>query len=1023
MKKSRILKVATLLLPLMLFSFWSFAQSISVQGVTKDESGSPIPGVTVVLKGTTQGTISDIDGAYTLKDVNSNGVLVFSFVGMKTQEQPINGQTVVNVVMLSDVEDLSEVVVVGYGVQRKEAVTGSVASMRGDDMRAIAASNVTQALQGRISGVEMTQSSSKPGSEMQIRIRGTRSLTASNDPLVVLDGIPFAGSIGDINPSDIKSVDILKDASATAIYGSRGANGVILITTNKGTKGQVAQVSYNGYAGLKTVFAQFPMMNSAELLKLREASKRIPAPGSDEDASVDTNWQDLMYDNAMVTSHDVAVNGGTDKSAYNMGAGYYKDESVLPGQNFERFTLRTSIDQEIGQYFRFGVTSNANYSVTNGSNLGIYGNLSASPMINPYNADGTLKEIVKMPSDDNYVLTRERIEGLGDKWVDQTKAFGSYNNLYGEVKIPGVEGLKYRANIGLNFRMANSGSYTGMGVFSATPSAVSSASISNRLTTNWVIENLVTYDRAFGKHLINAVALYSAEETRMNRSHVSALNIPSDHFQYYNLGRALDEITVNPNNQYYEVSALMSYMGRVMYSYDDRYMLTVAFRSDGSSRLAPGYKWHSYPAVSAGWNIRKENFMADVDFIDQLKVRAGYGQTSNQSVDPYKTLGLLGSRPYNFGDEFATGFYVSELPNEKLGWEYSETVNAGLDFGFLKSRLTGSFEYYVTNTRDLLMRVNLPGTAGVGSYLANVGKTQNKGWELSLNGVILDNKDGWTWEAGVNLYANRNELVELASGQTEDKANWWFVGHPIDVIFDYENVGLWNESDPDYKYLQTLEPGGTVGMIKVKYVGEYNEDGSPKRKIGEDDRQILSLEPKLQGGFNTRVAYKGFDLNVVGAFRSGGMLISTLHSSSGYLNMMSGRRNNVKVDYWTPENTDAKYPNPAGPISNDNPKYGSTMGYFNGSYLKVRALTLGYNFDSKGLLKDTGIDKLRLYATVQNPFVMFSPFHSETGMDPETNSYGDQNAAVTTTYQKRLLTIGTNTPTTRNYLFGINLTF
>jgi TonB-dependent starch-binding outer membrane protein SusC len=306
----------------------------------------------------------------------------------------------------------------------------------------------------------------------------------------------------------------------------------------------------------------------------------------------------------------------------------------------------------------------------------------------------------------------------------------------------------------------------------------------------------------------------------------------------------------------------------------------------------------------------------------------------------------------------------------------------------------------------------------VGSYTANIGQTQNKGWELSVNGNIFNDKGGWSWDVGFNLYANRNKLVALASGQTRDEGNAWFVGHNINAIFDYEKVGLWQAGDP---YLNVLEPGGNVGMIKVKYTGDFDATGKPTRPIGAADRQIMDVDPKLSGGFNTRVAYKGFDLNVVGLFKDGGILLSTLYGSSGYLNLLSGRRNNVKVDYWTPENTGAKYPKPGGIASGDNPKYGSTLGYFDASFLKIRTISLGYDFN-RSLLKDSRL-KLRMYLTVQNPFVMFSPYHRESGMDPETNSYGDENAAVASVYPRRILTIGTNTPSTRNYVAGLNLTF
>jgi len=1006
----------------------SLTQQRVITGLVTENDGNPLPGVTVMEKGTTNGTLTESNGEYRIRVTTANPVLVFSFVGYTSQEVAVGTRSVVNQTLeVSDI-GLDEIVVIGYGTVKKSDLTGSVASIRGDVMRDVPSSNISQALQGRISGVDMSQTSTKPGATMQIRVRGTRSLNASNDPLVVIDGIPFAGSIGDINPSFIKSIDILKDASATAIYGSRGANGVILITTNQGYAGQKAQVSYNSYVGLKNVFAPFPMMEGPEFVALREARGQYTI-GVDEVENLNTNWQDLFYKTGMVTSHDIGVTGGTERGNYNFGVGYYKDEAVIPGQNYSRFSIRGTLDQQVGKLFRVGFITNNNYSINRGSNMGMYGVLSMSPIANPYNEDGTWKRTIQMPLDNQWTYSREIIENLGDKWIDLSKVYGSYNTLFGEVKIPGIEGLKYRLNLGGNFRMTNGGSYTGEGVFSTTETTESTATIVNSLTTNWTVENLLIYDRTFaGKHQVNAVAMYSAEETMYNKSTISAKDIPADAFQFYNLGRAAGEITINPGlnsqnipYQDYQVSGLMSYMGRVMYSYDNRYMLTATFRADASSRLAPGHKWHSYPAVSAGWNIKQEPFMSNVTILDILKLRVGYGQTSNQSINPYQTLGLLNTRPYNFGTEYSTGYYVSQLPNENLGWEFSVTYNIGLDFSMLKNRLSGTIEYYVTNTKDILLSVGLPATSGVSSYMANIGETQNKGVEFSLDGVIVDSPSGLRWEAGLNLYANRNKLVALASGREKDEDNWWFVGHPIDVIYDYEYLGLWQEGD---LYRDILEPGGNVGMIKVKYAGDYNEDGTPTRAIGLADRQVLSLEPKFQGGFNTRLSYKGFDLSAVAAFKSGGILISTLYSSSGYLNLMTGRRGNVKVDYWTPQNTDAKYPDPAGVLSGDNPKYGSTLGYFDGSYLKMRTITLGYDLGQNNWIKNAGISRLRLYATVQNPFVMFSPYHKESGMDPETNSYGNENAAVALSSNlRRLLTIGTNTPSTRNYMIGIDLTF
>lgn len=1017
---------------IMLATCWSslvIAQGV-IKGKVTDETGSGMPGVNIVIKGTTNGTTSDTNGDYSISVNESDAVLVFSFIGYETQEVALAGRTTVDVSLTLNIESLSEIVVIGYGERRQEAITGSVVSIKGDMMRDIPAANITSSLQGRLAGVDMSQSSSKPGAAMQIRIRGTRSLNAENDPLIVLDGIPFFGQITDINPNDIERIDVLKDAASTAIYGSRGANGVILVTSKKGTKGQKAQLSYNTFFGLKKVFAKYPMMNGAEFAKLREEAGVYTTPGADEVEGMNTDWQDMFYGTAKTMSHDINLMGGTANDGnYNFGLGYYKDEAVIPGQDYQRYSLRGSLDQKIGKYIRAGFTTNTNYAVSNGNNLSMYDVLSASPLIDPYNADGTIKRVVAMPLDNQWTRTRKTINALGDSWIDQTRSLGTYNSLYSEIQVPGVEGLSYRINLGLNYRQSYSGQYTGEGVFNVAANSKSSASIANTLQTSWTVENLVTYDRTFAsKHNVNVVALYSAQEDFFSRQSASATDIPKEAFQFYNLGRSNDPINVDPNTQQYYKSGLVSAMGRVMYSYDDKYMLTGSYRYDGSSRLAPGHKWISYPSISAGWNIDRESFMQDISVINRLKLRVGYGITSNQSIGSYSTLGLLLARPYNFGSTYSTGLLVTELPNEKLGWEFSATTNYALDFAILNNRLTGTIEYYHTKTEDLLFRKAQAQTSGVDNIMTNIGSSENKGFELSLNGVIIDNPDGVTWEAGFNLYANRNELTKLASGVSRDENNWWFVGHPIDVIYDYQYEGIWQEED---QYRAILEPGaatgvgGTLGMIKVKYTGDFNPDGTPTRAIGPADRQIMSMQPDFMGGFNTRVAYKGFDLSVIGIFKRGGLLIATPYGANGYLNILTGRRGNIDVDYWTPENTDARYPRP-GAIGGDQPKYLNSLSYFDASFLKVRTITLGYNFDQSAWFDVKGISRLRVYATVQNPFVLFSPYHKESGMDPETNSFANENSAVTigaNDQRKRLLTTGTNTPSTRNVIFGLNLTF
>ena len=1000
-------------------------QTKKVTGRVSDSMGTLI-GATIMEKGTTNGVVTDYDGNFSI-NVQPGATLVVSYVGYVSQEIKVGNQSNLNIMLEDEGRNLNEVVVIGYGTQRREAVTGSVANVNGEKLNQIAATNAAQALQGRVAGVLMTQTGSKPGDEMQIRIRGQRSLSASNDPLIVLDGIPFMGQLSDINPTDIKSMDILKDASATAIYGSRGANGVIIITTAKGNQGVPAKVSYNGYVSFKTVFHKYPMMDGPTFSKFREYAG-LYKNSLDESDNTNTDWQDLYYQTGVSHNHDVSVAGGTNGGSYSFGAGYYHDESVVPTEGYDRISVRGNFDQTVGKWFRFGLSTNNSYRKTQGVN-DMYGVLSKSPLASPYDENGELRRYVSLPADDQSVVTKETVERDKDVWLNENKGIGSYNTLFGEVKCPWIEGLSYRINIGLNYRSSKGGSFTGTGVNNKDPKAVNGGSISENQTYNWAVENLITYDHTFAeKHNLNVVGMYSAEQTTYESTGANAQDIPADYFQYFALDKATGQANLTGYN--YWQSGLISWMGRVMYSYDNKYMLSVALRSDASSRLAKGHQWHTYPAVSAGWNIAREDFMRDLTWIDNLKLRVGYGETSNQSINPYSTLGGLAVRNYNFGDTYKAGYYVNALPNPELGWEYSKTWNFGLDFSLFNGRLSGSLEYYSQKTNDILLDVSLPSTSGVSSYTGNIGNTENKGFELTLNGVIIDNKNGWNWEAGINLYQNRNKLTKLTGAVDEngkpvpDEANRWFPGHPIDVIYDYKYIGLWQAGEEDL--MNVLEPGGNIGMIKVAHDKALDENGKPTRQIGAEDREIMSMEPDLIGGFNTTVAYKNLDLTVIGAFQIGGKLISAIHSANGYLNMLTGRRGQLDVDYWTENNTGAKYPKPGGIQSGDNPKYGSTLGYFDAGYLKVRAITLGYNFTDLKAIKDLGISRLRLYATVQNPFVLFSPFNNESGLDPETNSFANQNTAVGIdgyTGKHKMPIVGYNTPATRNFLFGINVTF
>ncbi|KAA6346514.1 TonB-dependent receptor SusC, partial [termite gut metagenome] len=641
-----------LLLVFLLFPFCvSLAQTITVKGIVQDSAGEAIIGASVTETGTTNGIITDFNGNFTLP-VSSQSKLSISFVGYQTQEVNVAGRTQLNITLMEDTKLLDEVVVVGYGTMKKLDVSGSIVSTDAKVIGEIPSTNVAAALQGRLPGIDMSQTSTRPGATMQIRIRGERSLNASNDPLIVVDGIPFGGSINDIAPNDIKNIDILKDASATAIYGSRGANGVVLISTFRGEANVGPKVSYNGYYGIKSVAKKYEVYDGEEYQDFKHATindaykdKYTALEQAMINSGQSTDWQDLMYSNAMVTNHDVNISSGNAKGSYSFGGSYYNETTVLPGQEYTRFSLRTTIDQEIGKYIKVGLSSQNSYGITDGESAGMMNNIiTLSPLMPAYNDDGSIRKIPTEGHTDRYynplLLKDDQL------WQEKRKRYSTYNSLYGEIKF--TPELRYRLNVGLSHYQENYGNFYG----SDTPykdGGVSSATVQNRHYTAWTAENLLYYEKLFvEKHRVNATLMYSAEQSEFQQSQMSADDITADYSLWYNLGLADGAKTISAGNQDHYQRGLTSFMARVLYAYEDRYALTATWRKDGSSVLAPGHKWHDYTAFSAGWNINNESFLSDVEAISQLKLRIGYGQTSNQAVNPYSTLGGLSQLPYNF---------------------------------------------------------------------------------------------------------------------------------------------------------------------------------------------------------------------------------------------------------------------------------------------------------------------------------------------------------------------------------------
>lgn len=990
--------------------FAALAQTVTVTGKVTEPSGATLPGVNIVIAGTTQGTITDIDGNYRI-DAPANGRLTFNFVGFSTRNVDINNRSVIDVVLEEDLLRLDEVVVVGYGVQRKSDITGAITSVDVNRLRDVPAASITRALQGKAAGVEIQSTSTRPGGGSMIRIRGNRSLTASNDPLIVVDGIPFSGNLSDIAADDIASIEVLKDASATVIYGSRGANGVIIIETKRGKSGDV-QVTYNGYHGVTTVARKYDVYSAEEFVRLREAAGYTNYLMDEREALLtgrEVDWQDLIYQNGITANHELGFSGGTETSQYAFSLGFFDESGVLPDMAYNRYNMRAAIDQKLGDRFKVGFTTMNSYAITDGEGANpMWSLVSMSPLARAYNVDGTMKE---QPVYDTYETYNPLTLRDHNRWGERRRRVASFNSFYGEVNL--MEGLKYRANIGLDFSQDKYNNFYA----SNTPmrdGAVNQARVQNSDNLSWTIENLLIYDKTINNvHRLNLTGMYSAQENVYTSSRFQAEGIPVDYIQYNNFFLA-ETVTAHRDNNNYSSWGLISYMGRINYAYRDKYLVTVSGRLDGSSRLTSGNKWHSYPAVALGWNIINEPFMQNLDFVTNLKVRAGYGQTSNTAIDPYRTLGGLTQNKYNFGDQGVRGYYVSTLPNKTLGWEYTTQTNVGIDFAFINGRISGSVDAYLQETNDLLLGKRLPASQGVpGTFIENVGKTENRGLEFVLNGSVIrpSARDGFGWDVSANLFLNRDKIVALQDPSIkQDVGNGWFVGHSQSAIYDYVKLGIWQLDEA----VEAAQYGRRPGDIKIK---DVNDDG----QITPADRQIIGDGvPDFQGGFTNTFYYKGFDFSVVGYYRVGGTIVSTLHMPNDYINRLNGRANGIKVDYWTPQNPANDMPRPD---VNFDASYSSTLGYFDGSFLKIRSINLGYDVPKSmiGFLGNSG--SVRLYTSVVDPFIFFSPYLDAGGVDPEPNALNASTISGGEGVPQRTPKIGLNTPPTTKFIFGINVKF
>ncbi len=981
----------------------AFAQEKAVTGVIiSGEDNSTLPGVTVVLKNSTVGTTTDQDGKYRLSVTGENPTLVFSAVGFVTQEVAIGNRSTVDVSMVVDLKTLNEVVVVGYGTQKKSQLTGAISSVSSKEISELPVTNARQALQGRAAGVDVNQAGSKPGSAPQIRIRGRRSFNASNDPLFVVDGIPLAGGIDDINPNDIASMEVLKDASSTAIYGSRGANGVVIITTKRGTPGKTT-VSIDTYGGVNQELGRIDVMNGPEFAEFKRESRRAVGNYTTDEALFEpvelesiklgrsTDYPSALLRTGSIQSHQIAVSGGTEKTQFNISGNFFKDKGVVKNQDFTRYTFRVNLDHKINDKLRVGTSTLAVHGVRNGENFNpLGGALQENPLGKPFDDEGN---IIFLPTQDG-LRTNPYSEIVPGAILDERKNYRIFNSIYGEWTI--LEGLKYRFNFGPDFSIDRYGRFFGSQT-NARRGAPASGSIGNQFSFNYTVENIVTYSKQFNQtHNLNVTLLQSYQKDNYENSGINVTGIPAATQQFYNLGSAS---MINSVGSTIREWALLSYMARVNYDFKEKYLLTATMRADGSSRFGANNKFGYFPSVALGWNISSESFMQNVRWLDMAKLRLSYGSTGNQAIDPYQTQPLLSRTSYAWDNTAAFGYRPGSIGNPNLRWESSATANAGLDFSFFNGRISGAFEYYVTTTTDLLAPQPLPNSTGFGGFTTNIGKTQNTGLELSLSTVNID-KGGFRWNTDLMFTRNREEILELANGKVDDVAAGRFIGQPLSVIFDYKKLGIWQSNEVD----EATRYQSKVGEIKVQ---DLNNDGI----INGDDRQILgSAVPNFVAGITNRFEYKGFDLSFFIYARAGQLIVSSFHNDR---NQLAGRYNNLDVDYWTPDNPTNEFPRPN--VNQEFPRYQSSALYFDGSFIKVRNINFGYNVPSSWAAK-LGMTSLRLYTSIQQPFILSEYRTKYKGIDPEVeldNGPSNQNRGISSDLS----------PATTIYTFGINARF
>lgn len=936
--------------------------------VTDAKTNEPIVGAIVSVEGTTVGVQTDVNGHFSLNLPKSGTVIKVTFMGYLSEKITLKGQTKIDVKLTSDVKRLDEVVVVGYGTVRKRDLTGTVSSMKTEELVKSPSGNVMESVQGKISGVDIVRSSGAAGAGISITVRGNRSINAGNDPLYIVDGIQYS-NIQDVNPNDILSMDILKDASTTAIYGSRGANGVIIITTKRGSEGKV-KVTAGTYYGITDIAGYPKPMDGTQFANLkRQAYKTNGIWNSTADdpkvftsateiaainANTSTYWPGLVLNQGSQQDYVVGVSGGTEKTKVYFSFDYFKEKGLLNNDYSNRYTLRLNIDQTIFNNFKVGLESQLAYYDQNLRNDNILTVANkVLPYFTPYNADGTA---AKYPG--NGAQVNPLMEEISGSYVNKNNITRLLSTAYAEWKP--AKGLTIRSNLGVVNASTRNGHFEDANTISRALSTGSLSSVTNTTQTDLTWENIITYQRKFGEHSLNLMAVTSYLSNRSDNSSASGTGQLLASQSFYALQNNPSNLAISSN---YVGSNMESGAFRFNYSFKEKYLLTFTGREDGASVLAPKNRWAFFPSAAAAWRIIDEKFMKGIPVISDLKLRGSYGIAGNSAVKPYQTQSGVMLIPFSWNDVAALAYGLQpQIGNENLKWELTTTQNFGIDFGVLKNRISGSVDIYDSKTKDLLYLQQLPTTSGGQSMLNNVGKTRNSGIEVSLKTVNFEGKN-FTWTSNITYTRNKERIVYLPTGN--DIANSLIIGSPVNSFYDYQKIGIWQTADATTAASFGYKPGD----IRVL---DVNGDG---KITAVADRMVVgSAVPLYSVGFNNDFKYKSFDLNIFVFARIG----QTFVSSYALKFEPNAVENGAAVDYWTPDNPTNAYPQPDSKISRASLPFATTLGYKDGSFVKIRNITLGYTLPSS-LAKKLHVTSVRWYASAKNYFT----FSKVKDYDPE----------------------------------------